>query len=265
LAVFNIAELAPLGPNRSAYETATPFPHAIIDGFLPEPLALEIEASFPSPESDIWWRYENPLEKKLACNEPGKLPAVIRETLEKLNSAEVCRLLTSLTGIEGLQADPGLHGGGLHCIRSGGKLDVHVDYSIHPKLQLERRLNLIIYLNRDWPESYGGHLELWDASVSRCEKRVLPIFNRAVIFNTGDGSYHGHPEPLACPPDRARKSLALYYLTPPRPGATERFKARFVKRPSDPDDPELEQFRRRRADPNAAAATYRSDGTAEPK
>jgi hypothetical protein len=230
----------------------------VIDNFLPAPLAEELESAFPSPGSPIWWQYDNPLEKKLACNETAKLPDLIRETLERLNSPEACHELTALTGIDGLQGDPGLHGGGLHCIRPGGKLDVHIDYSLHPKLHLERRLNLIVYLNRDWEESYGGHLELWDAAMSRCEKRVLPVFNRAVIFNTGDGSFHGHPEPLACPPDRARKSLALYYLTPPRPGATERFKARFVRRPSDPDDPELESFRRRRADPQLAPETYRS-------
>lgn len=263
MALFSVKSLAPFAALRPGFETATPFPHLVIDGFLPEDLAAELAGAFPPPQSDIWWRYDNPLEKKLACNEPAKLPPVIQETLAALNSPELCAELTRLTGIEGLQSDPGLHGGGLHCIRPGGKLDVHVDYSLHPKLHLERRLNLIVYLNRDWQESWGGHLELWDAAMSRCEMRVLPIFNRAVIFRTGDGSYHGHPEPLACPPDQARKSLALYYLSAPRPGATERFKARFVKRPSDPDDPELEAFRVRRADPRSAPETYRSDGTAE--
>ena len=125
--------------------------------------------------------------------------------------------LERLSGIEGLIADPHLDGGGLHQIERGGRLAVHADFSRNWKLQLERRLNLLVYLNEDWDESYGGHLELWDRSMTRADQRILPVFNRCVIFSTDSTSYHGHPDPLTCPEDRTRKSLALYYYTVERP------------------------------------------------
>jgi Rps23 Pro-64 3,4-dihydroxylase Tpa1-like proline 4-hydroxylase len=107
--------------------------------------------------------------------------------------------------------------GGLHQIERGGFLDVHIDFNVHPKLRLDRRLNMLIYLNHDWPEEYGGHLELWSRDMTSCEKRILPLFNRTVIFSTTDGSFHGHPRPLSCPEGRTRKSVSLYYYTSGRP------------------------------------------------
>ena len=100
----------------------------------------------------------------------------------------------------------------------GGLLKVHADFNLHQRLGLERRLNALLYLNRDWSDTYGGHLELWNRTMSRCERRVAPVFNRCVVFATSDSSFHGHPEPLSCPPGRSRRSIALYYYTAPRQG-----------------------------------------------
>lgn len=125
--------------------------------------------------------------------------------------------LEQLTGISGLIADMEFTGGGFHSTLSGGKLDLHVDFNMHLRNGLDRRVNLIFFLNKDWPESYGGHLELWDKELSRPPKKVLPVFNRMVIFGTTDFTYHGHPVELSCPADRYRKSLALYYYSNGRP------------------------------------------------
>jgi Rps23 Pro-64 3,4-dihydroxylase Tpa1-like proline 4-hydroxylase len=92
-------------------------------------------------------------------------------------------------------------------------LKVHVDFNRHARTGLYRRINALLYLNEDWDENYAGHLELWDRSMERRGQRVAPLFNRLVVFNTTDRSWHGHPEPLACPEGRSRKSMALYYYT----------------------------------------------------
>jgi hypothetical protein len=122
-----------------------------------------------------------------------------------------------LTGIQGLVPDPHLWGGGLHQILPGGKLAVHADFNKYPHFKLDRRLNVLVYLNRDWQEQWGGQLELWNRDMTRCEQRILPLFNRMVCFSTTDSSFHGHPDPLRCPADRTRRSLALYYYSNGRP------------------------------------------------
>jgi hypothetical protein len=105
----------------------------------------------------------------------------------------------------------------VHRIRRGGFLDVLADFNRHDRLRLDRRLNLLLYLNRDWDDAWGGQLELWDEAMTRAVHRISPRFNRVVVFSTTDRSFHGHPGPLSCPPERARTSLALYYYTNGRP------------------------------------------------
>jgi len=244
-------------PSPDSYRDAQPFPHAVIDGFLRPEIAAELAATFPAPSADCWYRYANPLERKLACNVPGKVPSQIWETLTMFNSVKCRQLFCDLTGIGGLEADHDFHGGGMHCIESGGKLDVHVDYSIHPHLGLERRLNLILYLNPIWDQNWGGELQLWDRDMKGCVQKIAPLFNRAVIFDTGEGSFHGHPDALRCPEGQTRKSLAVYYLTDPRPEAIKRYRARFVARPGDSMDPQLEELRRLRSGLATSADVYR--------
>src|SRR5580698_3047972 len=141
----------------------------------------------------------------------------------------------TLTGISSVLPDPYYTGGGLHQIRPGGLLEVHADFSYHNALRLDRRINVLIYLNKDWREEYGGHFELWDRDVTRAEKKILPIFNRCAIFSTTSVSFHGHPVPLACPPERNRKSIATYYYTNGRPEEdpelTHRHEVAFQERP----------------------------------
>ena len=107
--------------------------------------------------------------------------------------------------------------GGLHEIKQGGVLKIHTDFNKHPTNNLDRRVNLLLYLNKNWKDSYGGHLELWDKNMKECFNKVKPEFNTMVIFNTNDFSNHGHPDPLKCPYNLSRKSIATYYFSNGRP------------------------------------------------
>ncbi len=200
------------------YRTASPFGHIVIDDFMPTGTLDTVLAEFPSPDGIRWRGHEHRHSaRKLACSDETQMGLRTRHLLSQLNSSMFVTFLEKLTGIEGLIPDPHHEGGGLHQIGRGGRLEIHADFNVHERLRLDRRLNLLLYLNRNWPEQYGGHLELWSRDMTRCEKRVLPIFNRCVIFSTTDLSFHGHPHPLECPEEVMRKSLALYYYSQGRP------------------------------------------------
>jgi len=234
---------------KNEYIKNDPYPHIIIDNFLEEKLCKDLEMSFPKHKEDFWLKYNNPVEKKLLYNKLDNImPEKIKDTLLLLNDSWFLEKLEVLTDIGNLVSDPKMHGGGMHCTKRMGKLDVHIDYSLHPELKLERRINLILYLNSDWNESYGGGLEMWNKDMTQCVKSIEPKFNRAVIFNTTDISYHGHPSPLMCPEDKCRKSLAWYYLTEPQENVSERYRAKFVARPLDPKDEKTEKFRKDRSE-----------------
>jgi hypothetical protein len=205
--------------HRPGYAIADPFPHAVIDDFLPPEICDKLLAEFPSTECKDWLRFERHHSRKLATKEDSHLGEFSRAVLAHFNAAACLRFLETLTGITGLIPDPYFEGGGLHQIEPGGFLKVHTDFNFHNRLKLDRRINLIVYLNKDWREDFKGHLELWNRTVSRCVRKVLPVYNRCIVFSTTDWSYHGHPEMLACPPGRTRKSLALYYYSNGRPDA----------------------------------------------
>lgn len=206
---------------RDSYLAAQPFPHAVIDGLFLDEVLDEALAEFPKPGEIDWVRYASSTELKLGYHHRTRVGANLKTFLLVMNSAPVLEFLEGLTGIEGLIPDPYYGGAGPHQIERGGFLKIHADFNWHPLLRLDRRLNLLVYLNRDWREEYGGHLELWDPAMSCCERRILPAFNRTVVFSTTDTSYHGHPTPLACPAGSTRKSLSFYYYTNGRP-ETER-------------------------------------------
>jgi Rps23 Pro-64 3,4-dihydroxylase Tpa1-like proline 4-hydroxylase len=203
---------------RARYQTAEPFPHIVLDGLFDAAELDAVLADFPKPEETRWMRFDSPMEKKLGYyHEHSRISDRIRRFLDAMNGFEMLLFLETLTGIDGLIPDPYFGGGGLHQIEPGGFLKIHADFNVHPKLKLDRRANMLVYLNHDWKEEWGGHLELWDAGMTACRKRVLPLFNRTVIFSTTDTSYHGHPHPLASPPGVTRRSVSLYYYTAGRP------------------------------------------------
>lgn len=205
--------------HRDEYANAQPFPHIVIDNFFPEEVLKDILNEYPKSGDIDWQKFENKAEKKLANKHERYMGNYTRSLLYQLNSSTFISFLETLTGIDGIIPDPHFEGGGLHQIERGGYLKVHADFNRHTKMRLDRRLNLLLYLNKDWKEEYGGHLELWDTAMTQCEKKILPIFNRFVLFTTTDFTYHGHPEPLTCPEGWTRKSLALYYYTNGRPAS----------------------------------------------
>ncbi|MBI3306179.1 MAG: 2OG-Fe(II) oxygenase [Candidatus Omnitrophica bacterium] len=199
------------------YMSNPPFPHAVIDNFLPEWILDKVLAEFPGKDEIDWIHYQGAHELKLESKAENELGKATRHLIAQMNSSDFVNFLENLSGVEGLISDPHLFGGGLHQIERGGHLSVHADFNWHPRLKLDRRVNLLLYLNKNWKEEYGGHLELWDRGMTHCAQKILPIFNRCVIFNSSDFSFHGHPDPLDCPPGWTRKSLALYYYTQGRP------------------------------------------------
>lgn len=225
---------------KTRFRSAEPFPHVVIDGFFNEPTAETLLTEFPPLAKAPWIHYHNPIEEKFALNLFESEP-IFKQLFEMLQSDETVRLIQSVTGIDELEADPTLHGAGLHCHPPGGKLDMHLDYSLHPILKKERRVNLIVYLNKEWSESYGGDIQLWDAAFTGVKQRVFPLFNRAVIFQTNDISYHGMPQMVRCPEGNSRKSVAIYYVSEPTEMKQVRYKAHF--RPL-PDQPLNDQLRK---------------------
>jgi hypothetical protein len=202
---------------RAEYLAAQPFAHVVLDGLFADSTLERVLSEFPRPDEIEWVRFDSPTERKLGFRHTATLGTNLREFLWSMNSPPVLQFLEALTGIDGLIPDPYFGGAGPHQILPGGFLEVHADFNWHPKLRLDRRLNLIVYLNREWREEYGGHIELWDREATRCVRRVLPVFNRTIVFSTTDQSFHGHPAPLACPPEMTRKSLSFYYYSNGRP------------------------------------------------
>lgn len=210
----------------AGYDAARPFPHMVIDDFLNPWIAKQVVTemqgynnwSFDSDNHDQGHqvnKYYTP-DLNQNPNDLYNLAAQAPQTkmvLDYLNSTDCLRFLEQLTGIDGLLPDMSLSGGGVHKSLNGGKLDVHVDFNVLADQGWHRRINLLIYLNEHWPTEWGGDLQLWEPDLSACATTVAPVFNRAVVFNTTETSYHGHPVPLNCPTDQARYSLALYYYT----------------------------------------------------
>lgn len=223
--VFDDAHLQQIAlAHATAYRNAQPFSHCVIDNFLPQDSAERLLRAFPAPEAPFWFDWSQGdttnQPKKQGIGHVSRLEGAdpfILNILHAFNTYPIIHFLETLTGMEGLIGDPHYHGGGLHQILPGGFLKVHADFNFLEKLKLYRKINLLLYLNKDWKEAYGGHIELWHRDMSACAQKIAPVFNRCVIFNTDSYSYHGHPSPLACPDGVTRKSVAFYYYnTDPR-------------------------------------------------
>ncbi len=218
---------------KATYKDASPYPHVVLDDFLETWAAKQVVEDFPEVQTDGWIHYMHVNEKKHGLNKLELIPPFIRDVIHELNSDAFIRFLEGLTGIEGLLPDDTFEGGGIHQSQRGGFLNVHADFTVHPhRRNWRRRVNVLLYLNPDWKDTYGGHLELWDQRMTQCERKIAPLLNRVVVFNTDEDSFHGLPEPLNCPAGITRKSLALYYFTEeevaPRKRATN-----YRARPSD--------------------------------
>ena len=228
---------------RQQFLSSQPFEHVVIPNFFTPALADAVHNEFPDPlnTSHDWKHYDNPIEQKFALNDFANLPLATAAFALFQNETFV-RLIRSISGLPTLEPDPHLHGAGLHAYPCQGKLDMHLDYSIHPLSGKERRLNLIVYLNKGWKQEYGGDLQLAsDLSLPHVQV-VTPVWNTAVLFRTSDLSYHGIPRPIQCPPDEYRKSLAVYYLSDARENALSRLKAEFFPLPKQQVDARLKRL-----------------------
>lgn len=199
-------------PHAEAYRSAEPFPHAAFDNFLPEVIldrVLQDLNDLPPPETS----FDRAQERLKTSYVPERLGQYSKNLFYALNSRAFLAFLEELTGINGLIPDPYFMGGGIHRIETGGHLDIHADFNHHGKMNLERRLNVLIYLNRDWKAEYGGSFELWEKGMTRKAKSFTPEFNRMVCFSTTSDSWHGNPETVNHPDGIPRQSIALYYYT----------------------------------------------------
>ena len=212
-----------------------PFDHWILDNFLDVNDARKLSnqfIDFDNPTEEII-HYKGWIGEKRTCNRWDRFPPLTYSTFSNLLSVEFINKLTEITGISPLYPDIGLHGGGWHMSGKGGSLAMHLDYSIHPKMNLQRKLNLIIYLEEDYNPEWGGSLQFWSHDDENKKplkkiKEIEPIFNKAILFDTTQHSWHGFPEPINPPQGKMRKSFAVYYMTDITSTAEERYRARYV-------------------------------------
>jgi hypothetical protein len=213
--LFPYSRWSPATPSLNRkFRSNQPYPHLHLKDVFDTDVALAMAREFPGFETDEWTRYKHQNENKSGLTRRALFPPLLGQVVDELNSKSFVNWLSKVTGIPELLADDTLEGGGLHQSGPGGFLNVHTDFNRHHyRKEWRRRVNLILYLNPEWQESWGGAIELWDRDVHQCVVKIPPLLNDALIFETNDISYHGFPEPLRCPEGVSRKSIALYYYT----------------------------------------------------
>lgn len=210
--LINESALRDTSALAQSFAEAAPFPHVVIDDFLETGVADRIHDEARATAANVDASNEITQFQKVACTDWNCFGELTGRLIAYFNSASFVGPLEKISGIDGLIADPWLEGGGIHMTSQGGFLKMHTDFNWYEKLRLDRRINILYYLNRDWRPEYGGELLIQRLGEPQ-QKVIEPIFNRLVIFNTNDETLHGHPNPLVCPPDYPRVSIAMYYYT----------------------------------------------------
>ena len=196
-----------------------PFPYAVVDNFFKNQIAKKLENEFPKYNDKNLHSYKNYCEVKKSSNNWNLFPPLTYEIFRILNSEKITKLVGKKINIKKLLPDFGLNGGGWHMMYKMGKLNPHLDYSMHPKFFAQRKINLIIFLTNKWKNNWGGELSLYeknhnnDKMQGKLIKKISPKFNRAVFFDTSKTSWHG-VEPIKT--KKVRKSIAVYYLVIPK-------------------------------------------------
>ena len=227
------------------YRATKPYPHGCFESFV-DPASLErvTEELRTLPEAETF--FNSPQEKLKTSYMPERLAPYTRSLFYALNARPFLTFLEELTGIEGLIPDPYFAGGGIHVVANGGHLDIHADFNHHGKLNLERRINVLIYLNKDWREEWGGSFEVWNDDMSEKASSFVPLFNRMCCFNTGSTTWHGNPEPVANPKGEPRMSIAMYYYTATWDETREPHSTLFKPRPGSVDQVDRQNARHRK-------------------
>lgn len=213
---FDRKRLRALGHERSAeYRGARPFPHAVFDGFLGEPLSRALASALPTPDHRGFLRrdYAEQSARLGQLQRTGfdGVDGLLRHLLAELSGMAFLDFLAALTNLEGLIPDPHFRGAGISLTLPRGHLALHADFNRDRTRHLDRKVTALYYLGVDWDPAWGGALELWDEARTRCEASYLPILDRLVVMAHGDAYWHGHPAPLACPEGRFRAAVAAYY------------------------------------------------------
>jgi Rps23 Pro-64 3,4-dihydroxylase Tpa1-like proline 4-hydroxylase len=245
-------------------KNSEPFDNWTIDNFFHDHIVQALENEFPDYDDEVWYQWQNPLEVKKARNDWNAFPPTTYKVINALNSPEFVDLLKECTKIEELYSDPGLNGAGWHTHPAGGHNNVHLDYSVHPKLGFQRKFNLIIYLTFGWQKIWGGALCLYKQDEHKRKpgelvKSISPLYNRAVFFDTTQNSWHGLPDPIDCPEDVCRKSIALYYLVPAPSDVEPRGKALFSPNKNQIGDLDVLELIKKRADVHQSKDVYITD------
>lgn len=205
---------------REQFQAALPFRFFKIENFLNPAVLDELVKSYPTYDEARRLggkEFDAVNEKlKIQITDSSRFPPPVKLVADALSSPRFLADMEYITGIPRLLADPGYSGGGMHLTNTSGRLDVHVDFNFHDELSAFRRLNILVYLNPVWEDSWGGNIELWDRDVRKCWHAYSPIINRCVVFETTQTSFHG-VTPLRCPPGTTRKSFAAYYYTSEAP------------------------------------------------
>jgi hypothetical protein len=200
-----------------AYRHAQPVPHGVFDGVFPDAVLQAVLDEWPERDQPCWTVHETQYEQKLVASQARHLGPTTRALLAELNGPRFVDSVTRLTGITGLVSDAYFSSAGLSDVAAGGRLDIHTDFTIGQRTGLDRRVNVLVYLNHDWTEEQGGQLELWRSRPLRREVSVVPTFNRMVVFDTTPDAMHGHPRPVVAGPHGSRKCLSVYFYTRGRP------------------------------------------------
>ena len=246
------------------FQEAKPFRHCIIDNFFEDITALDLSNEFPDyNDPNIWSVYRNAIENKKLTPHWDLFPAKTYQAFTLMNTPGFVESVRLITGIPDLVADYSMHGGGWHMHGRGGKLNMHKDYSIHPKLGMERRINIIIYMTPDWKEEWNGGLEFWSHDSEKnlpkeCVTKVYNKFNRAVLFDTTQNSWHGLPTEIVCPEGVYRKSLAIYYISKPRRGVETHDRAYFAPTAEQANNAEILELIKRRSSSKTSGEVYRT-------
>lgn len=226
----------------------SPFRWWQIDNALPAPMAQVIFQELSAyRDTSKMYRYDNYFEKKFATDDWSLFPPMTKAMLNWSLSGPFVKSIEDMTGINNLCVDPWLTGGGIHIHKENGVLRPHTDFSMHRKLGLVRKLNWIIYLNKNYDPAWGGQLELWSKDMSKCEVTIEPIFNRAVLFET-PGAPHGFSNVWSAPHDITRKSLAIYFYVAPTVEDLAKIheSTHFLPTPGEQTTPEIEELRAKR-------------------
>lgn len=226
------------------YRGRKPYPYGCFDNFMPPEILDRVREELRTlPAAETF--FNRPQEKLKAAYMPERLGPYTRAVFHSLNSKAFLAFLEELTGIEGLIPDPYFAGGGIHVVSNGGHLDIHADFNHHGKLNLERRMNVLIYLNKDWKEEYGGSFEIWNDDMTAKVAGFAPLFNRMCCFNTASNTWHGNPEPVNHPDGEPRMSIALYYYTATWDSTREAHTTLFKPRPGTQDQRDSIEARHR--------------------